>query len=324
MSDAPNIFNPYGDFNEGIFYPNVFSDEEKKNIQSHKMYWLALEIFTQTQGRVLITKSFDNVISLCTREGFWYGLAFYAYVDGNIVYSFEGATNLKERGKNRRVLESRKPAYLLKNVCARLKANLHAANRENSTTIENALGRLRRSILNTREASIGLTSEQEIAMMKALYEPSGRHAIKPEMDAALRAKYEHYLKEDADRQKQMEGCAEVFSEAGAWIVGVSETDILAGSASISFSKDEFYKMENAKLRRYASLDDVDPEIRDPLKLSLAMLKAHRGDRECYYIQHDKDHLFPIIDEAYPEYGAAMYCPMSRPSTHSRHWMVIAK
>lgn len=333
MSNEAQVCNPHGDFNEGIFYPNVFSDEDKKEIQSHKMYWLALEVFTQTQGQVLITrgpKSFERLglvpIQFCTREGFWFGEAFYDSVDGKDSYGFTGCIGLKERGRDRETLKSNKPSYLIKKLREKLKQNLVRAHRRNSDVIHNALGLLRRALVTIREASPTLSSVQEIAMLEALYGSSGRHAINPQMDNDLRAKYEHYLKEDAKRQKQLEESADIFSKDGAWLVGVSESDVLIGSASISFSKDEFYKLESMKLRRYASLEAVEPEILNPLKLSLAMLKAHRGNDEgnTFHVGHDKDRLFPVLDKAYPSYGAAMYCVRSMPSPQDRHWMVIAK
>ena len=123
------MFTPRGDFNEGVFYPNTFSDEEKASIKHNNMFWLALEIFTQSQGRVLINgyQPETRMIQLATREGFHFGSAYMDEVDSAPQYHFRGVAVLKDRGRDKHLISSKKVSYLTKKIREVIKSNMKYA-----------------------------------------------------------------------------------------------------------------------------------------------------------------------------------------------------
>jgi hypothetical protein len=321
-------FTPRGDFNEGVFYPNTFSDEEKASIKHNDMFWLALEIFTQSQGRVLISGrvSEGQRLQLATREGFHFGSVYAETVDSERQYCFKGAMTLKERGKDRWVLSSKKAAYLNKKVREVIKSNMEYAYRKQLSGIRSTFNNLNNQILATRHISADLGREEEIAALQALYSGNGLHAIDPKIEASLKAKYLSMVDDMKKQQDQLQECAGVFTD-GAWVIGAGNSNVIIGDCHIAYNPAErCFEIQTASLRQYASLNAVENEIREPLKLSLVMLKAHMKSvgRPYDCPKYDEDQLFPVADNVYKEYGATMYCNLTTPSNEDRQWMVIAK
>jgi hypothetical protein len=323
------VYTPRGDFNEGVFYPKTFSEEQKNVIKTDSgMYWMALEIFTKLQGRVLISgyQPETQTIQLATREGFYFGITFKEWVDAAPQYHFRGVTALKDRGRDKHIISSKKVSYLTKKVREAAEQNLDYVYTQQTAQLHSLFHQLNNEILTTRHITADLTGAEEAAALMALYSNDGLHAITPQMEGSLKKKYMSLTERYATHAREVQECKEIFPN-GAWLIGICDENVLVGDCQITYNEiEKIFETATVNLRQYASFNDVENEIHEPLKLNLVMLKAHmKSDGRIYaYVSHDEDRLFPITDKGYKEYGASMYCTMTNPIKERRQWMVIAK
>lgn len=320
-------------FDEGIFYPKVFTDEDKATIRAQSvLFSMAMELHKTTIGSVFIVgyrlpEPTANVLSinLVTREGLKYGDLHYSPAEET--YTFEGMARVKQRGNNPQVCESKRPAYLMKSLKKHAGDHLRAAYSHTMTAVNSALARLKREALPSQEPYVSLSADEDRVALEALFAPGGRTAVQASVLQDMERKYEDYKAAMVVYSEKIDECAKLFGN-DAWICGVSDKDVLVGQCRVSYDRnDKAYSVHNVNMHHYKSFEDVDPQIRDELKLNLVMLKAHlsgHGRMELTYVDWDTERLFPIMDSASVEFTAATYCSTMRPNTHNRQWTVIAK
>jgi hypothetical protein len=248
------------------------------------------------------------------------------WVDAAPQYHFRGVTALKDRGSDKQLISSKKVSYLTKKVREAAKGNLGHVYAQQTAQLHSVFHQLNNKILTTRHITADLTGAEEVAALMALYSNDGLHAITPQIEGSLKKKYMSLTEKYATHALEVQECKEIFPN-GAWLVAICDESILVGDCQITYNESEkIFETATVNLRQYASFNDVENEIREPLKLNLVMLKAHmKSDGRTYaYVSHDEDRLFPIIDGGYKEYGASMYCTMSNPTRERQQWVVVAK
>ena len=330
-------------FNEGQFYPHLFSDAQKQNIRRSNLWPLAADIHKLSLGELYIGAElyYTNVnrLHMANKAGKIVLKLGYEIAEQKFSIGTQG-TYLLSRGKNKYTAKSKRISYLIKMLkkdnAALLKKAMKSAEENMEQQINKCFGLYATQFKHIPVYSAPLQGHQEFEALKHIFRESYSQSDEARGELPhLKQVYESFCVVEKKAEDNKRELLETFAN-GMWVIGYmkSKADdnlnhMVFGAARLG--KDIVVIPDDTipfrlRLASFESIPGVDDKTLDALKFALVLCKTSREQTQGISeadVCVDPDKLIPEGDTVFKESGSVCYTD-SKPSYYHPQWFIIAR
>jgi hypothetical protein len=325
-------------FNEGPFYPHLFSETEKQSIKHSILWSIAADIHKLSLGELLIAIKLDSEVHDCLTHLYMANKAgkialtvSYDVVEQEFNINAQ-RTYLLNRGKDKQTAKSKRIPYLMKTLkkdnAALLKKVMLEASEDMTSQMSDCLKVYTNEFGHIPHYNAPLAGHEEFEALKHVFREGYSQSDESRgMVDRLKKVYESFCVVEKKAEDNNQELRETFSH-GVWVVGYMKTQkrMVFGAAHV----DKDFKLmpdESVPFRlrpaNFEWIPGVDSKTHGALMFALALCKTNRdmlGKPTCV----DPEELIPEGDKAYKESGSV--CFANTYSSHRYHpqWFIVAR